>query len=162
MCVLWVWWGVVMVSALPAGGQNEWVGGTRERAVPTKSWNVRPEWNSCCTLCPDCLTACDSRENNRINNHSHTPSLLLWKIERLPLTPLPAVDSENSWNFPYFSPALHHKTWKFPAARFWAVSSAANGKPQEDWGRGRACRRCVWCRAKPNTATMRGDCNMGI
>lgn len=74
VCLSWIWWGVVMLSALPAGRQN---GGTREWAVPTKSWNVRPEWNSCCTLCPDCLTACDSRENNRINNHSHTASLSL-------------------------------------------------------------------------------------
>lgn len=78
-----VWWWYQLCQQAGKTGR-----GARERAVPTKSWNVRPEWNSCSTLCPDCLTACDSRENNRINNHSlrHTeterdcPSLqyLLW------------------------------------------------------------------------------------
>lgn len=45
---------------------------TREQVVQTKSCNARPEQNSCCTLCPDYPTACDSRE---IIGLTITPSL---------------------------------------------------------------------------------------
>lgn len=136
------WWYRLCQQAGKNRGEND-----GERVVPTKSRNVRPEWNSCCTLCPDCLTTCDSGESNRINDHSHTapPSEKNWKIERLPLAPLPAADSEYSWNFPYFSPALYHKMWKFPTAWFWAVGRASNGKPEEKWGGVQEV--CVWCRA---------------
>ena len=117
-----------------------WGGGARERAVPTKSWNVRPEWNSCCTLCPDCRAACDSRENNRINNHSHSLSLSQthWETER-PLSTTCCglwIHSELST---FLSQPSTWKTWKFPPAWFWAAMLTANGRPREAGG--------MWCRA---------------
>jgi len=165
MCELWIRWGVVvMVSSLPTEGQSRGTTTTRERAVPTKSWNVRPEWNSCCTPCPDGPTACD-RENNRINNHSLTHTLP-------PSPPLPLSLSERKtaplsttccglWTVGTFRISLQpldHKTWTFPIAWFWAVSWAANGKHEEDWGRAR--RRCVCVCVLPSKADRQREGNM--
>ena len=128
------WRGLELVSALPAGGQNRW----RERGVLTKSWNVRPAWNSCCTLCPDCLTACDSRENKRINNPLTVPTAHSDALEQKEgekgCHPPSITSCDHIWNFPYLSPALHHKMWKFPPAWFEAGSSAADRKPEEGQG----------------------------
>lgn len=121
-----VWWWYQLCQQ---AGKTE---GGGERAVPTKSWNVRPERNSCCTPCPDRLTACDSRENNRINNHSHT--LRETHRETAPLSTTCCGLWTQLELSAFLSSPSTTKRGNFQQPWFWAVSSAANGKPQEEWG----------------------------